>query len=250
MSAPLELPASALDVFQVRVTPARRAGALSDAQRLFADATQAATEIHALGVAVNLESIHRKLGARWARKTLTGLLATPKWALAMESRGVPWDTDRDVLTPLQQSFLALYFDTATPATHAQKLRQAGVSSEQLRGWMRQQVFAAEMNRLRQAVLADGLAIATQRLVDKADAGDLAAIDRVMAFNGEDFRTLTGEDLNAVLMAVLEVLDDEHVPPAVQAKIGAAVARVTGRPGATMAATPRAIMIAESPSQES
>lgn len=225
------------DAFRSRLTPRARLK-LSPEQRLWADATQAAQDLNGLGVAPTLDSIAAKLRGKWARKSLMELLATDKWAAAMARRGVPWDTDASVLTPLQMSFLQLYFDTTTQATHGMKLRQAGVTSQQFQGWLRQPVFAREMDRMRQLVLKDGLHIATQRLVELADKGDLKAIDRVMAFNGEDFRTLTGEDIQAVLFAIYDILDEDRVAPETMKRISRKVQEITGRAGATMAqATP-------------
>jgi hypothetical protein len=212
-------------------------------QRLWADATQAATELHGFGVQPTLETISTKLRGRWSRRSLGELLATDKWLAAMERRGIPWDTDRDTLTPLQQSFLTLYFDVTTPATHGAKLSQAGITAEQFRNWMRLPVFAAEMERLRRTVLQDGLTVATQRLVELADGGDLKAIDRVMAFNGEDFRTLTGEDVAALLATIFTVLDEEGVDDRVLTRLSRAVSTVPGMARATMAPTSQVYTLA-------
>lgn len=229
------LSVAGLEEFRSRVRPAERRE-LSDAQKLWRDATQAAAELNGLGLQPTLDLISQKLRGRWARKTLIELLATEKWVTAMETRGIPWNAETDTLTPLQQSFLAFYYDTATTATHGQKLRQAKVSAEQFRGWMRQPVFAREMERLRQNVLKDGLHIATQRLVEKADAGDIQAIDRVMAFNGEDFRTLSGEDVAALLGLIFQVLDEEKVDPRVAMRIAAVTRGTTSGAQATMSPT--------------
>jgi hypothetical protein len=220
------------EAFRSRIKPRART-LLTPEQKLWADAVQAATDLHALGVQPNVDTIARKLQGRWSRKSLNELLATEKWEGAMERRGIAW-TDAEVLTPLQQSFLQFYFDTSTPATHQMKLRQANVTGPMFQGWMRQPVFAREMERLRQVVLKDGFALATQRLVELADAGDLKAIDRVMAFNGDDFRTLTGEDVSAILLAVYEILDEDRVPTGTMNRIAQKVQLITGRAGATMA----------------
>lgn len=218
--------------FTSRLKPRARLQ-LSTEQKLWADATQAAVELNSLGIAPSLDNLAGRLRGKWSRKSLLELLGTEKWGYAMARRGVPWNAEADTLTPLQQSFLQLYFDTATPATHAMKLRQANVSSQMLQGWLRQPVFAREMERMRQLVLKDGLHLATQRLVDLADAGDLKAIDRVMAFNGDDFRTLTGEDVNALLSVVFEVLDEEKVDSAIMTKLSLRIKALHGGSGATM-----------------
>lgn len=209
------------EVFKSRIS-VKQSRVLTVEQKLWRDCIQAATELHFAGYPANLDSIHARLRGRWAKKSVTELLQTEKWEGAMQRRGVPWNAERDTLTPLQQSFLTLYFDTSVRATHSQKLRQAGVSAEQFRGWMRTPVFAREMEKLRQAILQDGFHLATQRLIDLADAGDLHAIDRVMAFNGDDFRTLTGEDVAGVLAAVFEVLDEAKIDPKVMTAIAARV----------------------------
>lgn len=218
--------------FTSRLKPRARV-TLTPEQKLWADATQAAVELNAIGVAPTIDNLAGRLRGKWARKSLLELLATEKWANAMVRRGVPWNAETDTLTPLQQSFLQLYFDTATPATHSMKLRQANVTSQMFTGWLRQPVFAREMERMRQLVLKDGLHLATQRLVELADGGDLKAIDRVMAFNGEDFRTLTGEDVNALLSVVFEVLDEERVDSAIMTKLSLRIKALHGGPGATM-----------------
>lgn len=221
---------AASDSFRSRIKPAVRRE-LTDEQKLWRDAVQAAVDLNALSLRPDLDLISQRLRGRWAKRTLIELLGTDKWARAMEVRGIPFNAEVDTLTPLQTSFLMLYFDTATVATHGQKLRAAGVTGPQFQGWMRQPVFAKQMERLRQEVLKDGLHIATQRLVEKADRGDIQAIDRVMSFNGEDFRTLTGEDVSALLGIVFQVLDEDKVPAQTLAKIRA---RISGSPSGLQA----------------
>lgn len=222
------------DEFRSRLSPRARRE-LSPAQKLWRDATQAAVELNAQGFAPTLELIKNKLRQRWSVQSLTELLGTEKWAQAMEARGVPWNAETGTLSPKQISFLAMFFDTSKQVSHAQILRAAGVTGDQFRGWMRQPVFAAQMEQFRQQMLADGLSIATQRLVEKADKGDIQAIDRVMAFNGADFRTLTGEDVAALLGLVYQILDEEKVPVSVTRRIAAAVMGSPSGVAATMTA---------------
>lgn len=230
---PEYVPVAGAEEFRSRVQPGKRRQ-MTPAQRLWQDATQAAEELNTLGLSPNLELIKQRLRQRWSVQSLTELLATEKWATAMERRGIAWDVEAGTLSPKQISFLTMFFDTSKQASHAQILRAAGVSGDQFRGWLRQPVFAAAMEKFRQQVLADGLHIATQRLVEKADRGDIQAIDRVMAFNGADFRTLTGEDVAALLGLVYQILDEEKVPVAVTKRIAAAVMGSASGVAATMA----------------
>lgn len=222
------------DEFRSRLGPKARRE-MTPAQKLWRDATQAAEELNGLGLAPTLELIKNKLRSRWSVQSLTELLATEKWAEAMERRGILWNAETGTLSPKQISFLAMFFDTSKQVSHTQILRAAGVSGDQFRNWMRQPVFAAQMEQFRQQMLKDGLSIATQRLVEKADKGDIQAIDRVMAFNGSDFRTLTGEDVAALLGLVYQILDEERVPVAVTRRIAAAVMGSPSGVAATMAA---------------
>jgi hypothetical protein len=199
----------------VFAAPPRRSVALEE--RLFAQVVFAAQRAHDAGLTVSVDTV-RGFNRDLPQVAVRDVLVSERFAVACEELGIPL-SDFPGLSPHQVVALSIYLDTSTPATHSQKLRAAGVSPAQWKGWLRQGEFA---NRLQQAAgqaLYDAVPLAQQRLVEAVDAGARWAIEMSLEMTGVHDRRGDGANLQTILQGIFNVLDEEIVDSAVLDKIG-------------------------------
>jgi hypothetical protein len=176
------------------------------AEVFFARTMYAVEQMHRDGVAITPRNVHA-FNENLPETLLGEVMASPKFAESCLERGIPLSANPG-LGPEQLTALAIYSDMTVPMTHAQKLRAAGVTEGQWRGWMRQPEFAARIGQLMNDVLHDSVPVAKQRLAQHVDAGNLPAITLLFEMEGVHDRRKETVDVNALLMGVFSILDEE------------------------------------------
>lgn len=191
---------------------------------------------------VSPENLHAVVGAL-SLDQAAHLVAMPKFLQALEARGITLEIFPGVSTH-QRMALSIYFDSTVRMSHAAKLRAAGVTASVWSGWMRQPQFAAYVKEIGDEVIVNAVPLAQQRMAEAVDAGDQKAIDRVLAWKGGfDYRNPTGADVNALLLQIFEILDEEGVPSGTLKRIAEEIRARTEGTSVRMAPT---IAIEESP----
>lgn len=218
-----------------RVAKARRP---SREERLFNIALYAAVKLAQEGIAVTATTLHSE-NPDVPERLYAELLTSPKFLGALEDRGIQLVTTGG-LSPHQMSALAIYFDMTSRLSHAQKLKAAGVTEAVWRGWMRQPAFSAGVNQLAEGILQDAKPVMLQRLAEAADAGEKWAIVFGLEVTGRHDRRDQGVDMNALLLTIFTVLDEENVAAGTMARIAARVKEIIGA-GAPL--TPRVVPVA-------
>lgn len=180
--------------------PKQERGAL-----LIARTIAAAQMLQRDGVEVNARNLHM-FNPDLPEPLLAELLGSGRFAEAMEEQGVPFN--QSGLSAHQLSSLAIYMDMTANLSHNQKLKLAQVTEAQWRGWMRQSAFAARLAAMSEELLQASVPVATQRLAQLADAGSLAAISIVHEMTGRHDRRKETIDINALLVAIFSILDEE------------------------------------------
>lgn len=237
-----------MDPFALRTVRAQRP---TPEQELFDRVVYAAERCQRQGLAITVETIGMQ-NDRLLKKEIVAVFGTDKFAHALEQRGIPLDAMAE-LNPRQRAAVAIYFDTRQQATHAAKLRAAGVTSAEWQGWMRQPVFSSYFSEMAEDLRQMAAPLAKQRLLELVDAGDLKAIDRVLAWAGEfDVRRVKQDNIGPLFAAIFEILDEEGVDSAILQRIGEKAQQIldpaaaAARIAATPASGPGVYQIEEKP----
>lgn len=207
-------------------------------ERFFAQVVFALQQLRDAGISPTPQSIHG-MNPDLPVKQLGELMQTERFALACEELGISL-SDTPGLEPAQVAALAIYLDTSVSATHSQRLRAAGVTSAQWKGWMRQPVFASFLQNAAGQAVFDAIPAAQQRIAEAAGAGERWAIELLLEMTGIHDRRGDGVDARALLERVFTVLDEELDSHAFD--------RVSGRLRAA-AGQQMPLMVSASPMQE-
>jgi hypothetical protein len=188
-------------------TPAKPRRAPSPAERGFAAAVTVAERLQRQGISIDPGTLSRECYGM-SFDDAAELLGSSRFAAALEERGISLHPMQD-LSPRQAAALAIYLDTTSSATHAQKLRASGISEATWRGWLRQPKFASYMSTVSDEILAASIPVAKQRIAQGVDAGDIKFIDLALRLTGNN----PDADVNvhAAMMAIFEILDTEVDP---------------------------------------
>ncbi len=201
----------------------------SRAERGFSAALVACERLQRQGITIEPATLASEI-PYLATEDAAELLASVRFQVALEERGISISAMQDI-SPRQAAAIAIYLDTTSMATHAQKLKAAGVSESVWRGWLRQPKFAAYLATVSDEILAATVPVAKQRIAQGVDAGDIKFIDLALRLTGNN----PDADVNvhAALMAIFEILDQE-VDPAVLQRIANKVSgMMSGAKGAAL-----------------
>ena len=193
-------------VFASRV-PKRRLP--SRAERFFNSAVYAADQADRGGLVVSVETM-AGFNPELKKTELAELLTTEKFQRALTERGIPLPSETG-LSAEQLMAAAIYMDTTTPMSHAQKLRAAGITEAKWRGWLRQPAFAHQIAALSEESLAAAKPVALARLSQLADEKNLKAIELVLEVTGRHDRRKETFDVSQLMVAIFSVLDEEIAP---------------------------------------
>lgn len=175
-------------------------------ERFFAQVMFAVQQVASMGMLPTVQSL-RGVNPDLPAKQLGELMETERFKLACEELGVRL-SDTPGLEPEQVAALAIYLDSSTDATHAQRLRAAGVSGAKWRGWMRNPVFAGYLQQAAGQAMFDAIPLAQQRVVEAAGRGERWAVELLMEMTGVHDRRGEGVDVRGLLERVFSVLDEE------------------------------------------
>lgn len=206
----------------------RRQG--TPAERGFAAAVIACERLQRQGISIGPDTLAYEIPVL-SSADAAELLGSARFAAALDERGISLHPMQD-LSPRQAAAIAIYLDTTTMMTHAQKLKAAGVSESVWRGWLRQPKFSSYLSTVADEVLAATVPVAKQRIAQGVDAGDIKFIDLALRLTGNN----PDADVNvhAALMAIFEILDQEVHDPSVLARIAGKVSgMMSGAQGAAL-----------------
>lgn len=187
-------------------------------ERLISRALAACEQAWGAGIPLTVDNIvgfDSGLPARLVRP----LLVSSRFIRLLAGRGIEPAT-LDGLSPRQISAIDMYFLSELPpgATHQQRIKAAGVTLAQWRGWMRNRRFADRIARLSEQMLADSQPLALARIAEAVDKGERWAIELQLEMAGRHDRREKQADLGTILRAVFSVLDEEIGDPAVLARV--------------------------------
>lgn len=189
-----------------KFTVSRRRKAPTKRERFFAQVIFALQQTRDAGLAPTVQSL-RGFNSDLPVNQLKELMETERFAQACEELGIAISPTPG-LEPQQVSALAIYLDTSVGATHAQRLRAAGVTSAQWKGWLRQPVFSQYLQNAASQSMFDAIPVAQQRIVEAAGAGERWAVELLMEMTGVHDRRGESLDVRSLLERVLTVLDEE------------------------------------------
>lgn len=140
---------------------------------------------------------------RIPKKTYSKAFATDELKVALELRGISLDPTNGI-SPEQSMAIQLLSDPTDHRALNTKLRQIGVSMPKYQNWMRQPLFAELLAQRSEQNLGDAVPIAMNRLVGKADSGDLRAIEKVLEISGR--YNPQQQEINSARTVVLTIIE--------------------------------------------
>lgn len=178
-------------------------------QMFLLQALHAAEQAQEAGLPIEPEQL-RAFNPDLPLKHLRELMTTERFIIGCEERGIAL-SQMAGLTAEQSAALAIYLDTSTTATHAQKLRMAGITDAKWRGWLKQRAFSQRLADVSGALLRESTPVAFQRIAEGVDRGERWAIEMSMEITGVHDRRGDGVDVTDILRMVFSALDESGVP---------------------------------------
>lgn len=160
------------------------------------------------------------------KEVYAGLMTTPELREALQYRGVPWSDDSGLSIEQQHALLKLADPTDRRSLRV-RLRELGVPYPTYQSWMKQPLFRAHLNARTKSLYEDYLPEVRMALVEKAAAGDMQAVNTVLAITGE-WNPNDREVQNArevvlkVMDAVIRNVQEVHLRQKILADVQAAV----------------------------
>ena len=140
---------------------------------------------------------------RIPKKTYSKAYATPELKAALEIRGISIEPATGI-SPEQAIAIQLLSDPTDHRTLNVKLRQIGVSMPKYQNWMRQPLFAELLAKRSEDNLMDAVPVAMNRLIGKADSGDMRAIEKVLEISGR--HNPQQQEINSARQVVLTIVE--------------------------------------------
>lgn len=140
---------------------------------------------------------------RIPQKTYSKAYAAPELKAALEIRGISMDPATGI-SPEQAIAIQLLSDPTDHRTLNTKLQQIGVSMPKYQNWMRQPLFAELLSKRSEDNLVDAIPIAMNRLIGKADSGDMRAIEKVLEISGR--HNPQQQEINSARQVVLTIVE--------------------------------------------
>lgn len=140
---------------------------------------------------------------RIPKKTYSKAYATPELSAALAIRGIDLNPTNGI-SPEQAMAIQILSDPTDHRTLNTKLRQLGVSMPKYQNWMRQPLFAELLSKRSEDNLVDAIPIAMNRLIGKADSGDMRAIEKVLEISGR--HNPQQQEVNSARQVVLTIVE--------------------------------------------
>lgn len=139
------------------------------------------------------------------KKTFSKIYAMPEFKAALSLRGIEMEPTNG-LTPEQSMAILALANWSDRASTETKLKRLGVSMQRYHAWMRQPLFAQTLAHRAEQNLGDSVQIALNRLVEKADAGDMRAIEKTLEISGRyNPQQIELENARQVVLVVVEAV---------------------------------------------
>lgn len=133
------------------------------------------------GVFPTVEEVY-KSWPKITKTTYSKAFASPEFKTALEFRGISME-ENPGLTPEQNMAILSLSNWSDRASTETKMKRLGISMQKLHAWKRQPLFSQTLSQRAEQNLGDSVEIALNRLVEKADAGDLRAIEKTLEISG-------------------------------------------------------------------
>ena len=162
-------------------------------------------------------SVHRgvptveqiKVFTKCTMKTISKIVGTPEFKEVMGQRGFPFDNVK--LSPEQYFAVGIITDPSNRKPLNVKLKQAGISYAQYRGWLKQPHFRDFISKVSEDMLGEHVQDVHTRVVERATNGDMAAIKLYYELTGRhDPQRQQMVDLQGIIGLMLEVIT-RYVP---------------------------------------
>lgn len=143
------------------------------------------------------------------KKTISKVISTVEFKTVMKERGFPFDNVK--LSPEQYFAVGIITDPSNRKPLAVKLKQAGITYAQYRGWLKQPHFRDYIGKISEDMLGEHIQDVHTRVVERATNGDMAAIKLYYELTGRhDPQRQQMVDLNGIIGLMLEVIT-RYVP---------------------------------------
>lgn len=129
----------------------------------------------------SVEEVH-EFWDRISEATYAELFLTPEFAAALEHRGVTIGSNGG-LSYEQSLTIDKLSNPLDKRSNEAKLKELGVSSVKLAAWRKNPLFQKVMAQRSETNLLEHVPDVLNRLIGKAESGNIAAIDRVLAMSG-------------------------------------------------------------------
>lgn len=160
------------------------------------------TAYRTLGKLPSVTEVHQFYG-RIPVKTYSALFLTDEFKQALEYRGISWTPDEG-LSEEQQFALLMLTDPTDSRTTKAKLRELGIPMARYQAWQNHPLFMESYRRRAEAGLRDAVPMVLTRMIGRADAGDLRAMEKVLEITGRwNPAQMQIEDAKTVIMTVME-----------------------------------------------
>lgn len=169
------------------------------------------------GVFPSVKDCHK----RWdkiSEKTYSKIYATHEFEIALANRGISMSPNKG-LTPEQGTALLLLSNPVDRRTTAVKLKELGISMPKYQAWMRNPLFAETLRQRAEQNLGDSVAVALNRLVGNAEAGDQRAIEKLLEVTGR-YNPANAELANArqLILTLINIIVRRVEDPSVKKAI--------------------------------
>jgi hypothetical protein len=138
-------------------------------------------------------------------KTISKVLVTEEFRELMRLRGFPFDNG-PVLRPEQVFAVGILTNPTDRRPMDKKLKSAGISYAQYRGWLKQPHFRDYITRISEDMLGEHVQDVHTKVVEKAAGGDIQAMRLYYEISGRhDPNKQQMVDLNSIIGLLLEVI---------------------------------------------
>lgn len=175
-----------------------------------------------LGRQPDLEEVHEY----WPRidpKTYAIVWMTDEFREAMIVRGIEWDTEGG-LSYEQSLTIDKLSNALDKRSDDSKLREIGVTSVQYAAWRKNPLFMRILEQRATANIKEHVPAILNRMVGKAEAGNIQAADRILALDGRfDPQNREAQNLREFLRAFSQIVNMRVEDPEVRKQIAADLA---------------------------
>lgn len=148
---------------------------------------------------------------RWPvipRATWAKIFATEQFEKALEYHGIAFEPGLGLSYEQNMVLLALA-DHSDRRTIGNKLKDLGVPMSRFQSWMRDDVFSTSRKRMAENSLKDSEALLVEKVITRADEGDMSAIKLGLEMTGRyNPNAASVADARVIVQTIIELLIEE------------------------------------------